>query len=279
MVNLNRVNSVSFKEQVVHTYNRPVLTICDANPGLALYYIKYARTAMEYDGLFAELVCSVLAKALHIQTPDVALVEIGDHPTINIEFEYPKKLESGMIAFGSRKVNNVIELNQQTAIKNKHDFNRFRSPVDIFKIALFDLWIANADRRESNFNILIQNNDLKDIYAFDHFEAFRMHSLSSRSENEINIHSGLMGSNFCYNLVNYLSVNELKNATNEFFHKAEQLDIDKILNELFNQLPESWSVQQKTVNSIHKLLTDSVRLDNIAQEADIAINSIAVEKS
>ena len=276
--NVNKVISKSFKKQITDTFNRPILSICEENPGLAYYYIKYARTEMEYEGLFAELLCSRLANVLNIQTPNVAFVEIGDHPITNVEYKYPNKIEPGMVAFGSRRVGNVTELNQQDVIRNKHDFNRFNRPEDIFKIALFDLWIANADRSELNFNILIQKDRPKEIYAFDHFEAFKKSSESQNSNEKIDVFSGVMGSNYGYNLISYLSVETVKETARKFLNNIEHLNIANVLGNLLNQIPESWNVPQKSVHFIHKLLTDRTRVVKISEQADIAINSVSIKK-
>ena len=277
--NVKKVISKSFNRQITHTHNRPILGICEENPGLAYYYIKYARTEMEYEGLFAELLCSILASVLDIHTPSVAFVEIGDHPITNVEYKYPKKIEPGMVAFGSREVGNVTELNQQDVIRNKHDFNRFNRPEDIFKIALFDLWIANADRSELNFNILIQKNKPKEMYAFDHFEAFKKSSELQNSNEKLNVFSGVMGSNYGYNLISYLSVDTVKETAGKFLNNIEHLDIANMLDNLINNLPESWNVPQKSVHFIHKLLTDRTRVVKISEQADIAINSVSIKKS
>ncbi len=41
-------------------------------------------------------------------------------------------------------------------MKNKRDFNKFSKPLDFIKIAVFDNWIANKDRKVSNPNLLLQ---------------------------------------------------------------------------------------------------------------------------
>lgn len=58
--------------------------------------------------------------------------------------------------FGSEYLENVIEVNEFTFNQSKRTYNRFLNPRDFFRIALFDTWLENDDRKPSNYNLLFQ---------------------------------------------------------------------------------------------------------------------------
>ncbi|MBK7667314.1 MAG: hypothetical protein IPJ32_08190 [Sphingobacteriaceae bacterium] len=79
---------------------------------------------------------------------------------------------SGVIAFGSKVIENNTMLSKLDTIPDKTTFKKYSNPVDIIKIILFDLHMGNADRQEENFNILIKETIPSNLFVIDHFYCF-----------------------------------------------------------------------------------------------------------
>jgi hypothetical protein len=152
---IEEISSIQFKDQI-NTFNRPIVALCRTVDGLETYFLKYLRTGGDLAGLFSEIVCSRLARKIDLNTPEIALVKIGDHPidTNRIKFHY--KIKPGLTVFGSKRQKHVKEISQHNFIVSKHDFNQLEYPPHILRIAMFDLWVGNKDRRADNFNLLYQ---------------------------------------------------------------------------------------------------------------------------
>jgi hypothetical protein len=133
---IKQATSVQFKGQIKGSFSRPIIAICRDEDGLQTYFLKYPRHRNELDGLLSEILCSHLAWHLHLNTPDIALVKIGDHPVSEDDIIYHNRIVNGQKVFGSRKLEKVNELSQHNFIFDKHDFNRLASPIHILRIGL-----------------------------------------------------------------------------------------------------------------------------------------------
>ena len=142
-----------------------------------IYYCKY-RVDMnqeEIDFLLYEIVCHFLLKYLKVPTPEIALVTLTKdsfdpkHLVRNKRYSKP-----GVICFGSKLVDSSSLLIDMQIIDSRSAFKRLDNPMDLIKIALFDLWVDNVDRgRQGNFNILMSASHRKTTYyAFDNAFAF-----------------------------------------------------------------------------------------------------------
>jgi len=136
---IKRVITKQFKTQIPGTFNRPIITICEDTEDFPIYFIKYPRNSNEGDGLFSEVVCNILARELNLNTPEIAFVEIGNHPIDPDKYIHADCLKRGKIVFGSKQVENSSELTELNFVVDKHDFNRLASPRDILRIGMFDV--------------------------------------------------------------------------------------------------------------------------------------------
>ena len=162
-----------FEQEIKGTKNAPILFLCKTDRGFESYFTKYARNEDELDGLVFELISGRLCRSLGIRTPDTALVEISEGTLPHSQLSsYQNQVYEGLITFGSCKVNNVVELSGMELVQNKYSFNRYRDPIDLLRIAIFDLWVQNRDRSEDNFNILVKQGKEREFIAIDHFDCF-----------------------------------------------------------------------------------------------------------
>ena len=81
----------------------------------------------------------------------------------------------------------AIELNNFIEAKNKASQKRVLNSDDIFKIALFDLWVENEDRRPTNNNILLCPDKRGLILnAIDHAFTFSKLNFNELTYNTLN---------------------------------------------------------------------------------------------
>jgi len=265
---IKTVHSIQLKSQK-ETYNRPIEAICRSESGLDVYFVKYNRTASEIDGLIAEIVCHFLAKRLHLETPEIAYVVIGDHP-IPEKFQYADHLTQGKIAFGSKKVRNAEnELTQLEFIFSKHEFNRIEFPEHLLRVGLFDLWIGNNDRTAQNYNLFLTRGKKQNLVVFDHFESFNKiteHPLED-IVSEIDVYStGFLSTNYAYEMLGWVSKNNLYEEVEKFFSVINGLDIRELLRSISQTYPESWDSNNATTDYILRFLTSVERLKEIKNQ-------------
>ena len=77
------------------------------------------------------------------------------------------------ITFGSKWLEDSLEMAEYIRVQNKVALRKFKNPIDIIRIGLFDIWVENTDRKPTNNNILFSayENHLI-INAIDHAFTF-----------------------------------------------------------------------------------------------------------
>ena len=149
---ISNVHSIKTVERQYATGEEPLLVLCsDMNE----YVCKYARTSGAAFKLVSELIGSLMARAWGLNTPSTAFVHIRPQ-------HWARAGQNGTIAFGSRRIECVIDINATTA---RSIVPSRKILYDILNIALFDFWVANEDRNANNTNIMydIERNVLVSI--------------------------------------------------------------------------------------------------------------------
>jgi len=267
---IKTVRSVQILRQIPGTFNRPVESVCRSEQNLDVYYLKYPRSSNEIDGLVAEVVCHVLAKKLHLSTPDISYVEIGNHPVPD-SIIHGEKLKIGSMVFGSKKVKNLEdELTKLEFIFGKHEFNRLEYPLHLLRIGLFDLWIGNNDRTDDNYNLFLTRGKKQKLIVFDHFEAFNKISEVSfdKINTDIDVYKkAFLSSSFPYEMLGWVSKSEMNQELKSFLERIKNSNITVLIRNVANTFPASWNVKNETVQYIIRFLTSRKRLNNIEEQA------------
>ncbi|MDD5570973.1 MAG: hypothetical protein PHD97_07425 [Bacteroidales bacterium] len=266
-MNIKKVNTLYFKEEIQTDGNYPLVFLCDDGN---VYYVKYILNRKEFDCLVYEFICSALLKELQIPTPDVAIVKVLENSFDIKQIKHNKKyFRAGVYAFASKEVKNTDLLNEQTAtIKNKYAFNNYLNPKDIIKIFLFDIWVDNTDRKQSNYNLLIREGKKKEIIAIDHGFAFGGVNLMGmfNPQMPVNINDKIVCSAFFKQITNYVHKEEKRDIIEKFFYFCKQYSkIEKTITDVLKQLPEEWIYSKNIEDRIIKLLTSAERLNTIKQ--------------
>ena len=96
--------------------------------------------------------------------------------------------------FGLQYQDDAIDAtNILLGLKNDYyELGKFANRFNLLKIALFDLWLANNDRNNNNYNILIQSNEFVPIDHSDIFDGGRLgNELSQLTEEDSLVNSDL----------------------------------------------------------------------------------------
>lgn len=157
------------------------------------YVLKFPNGRSDNDSITKEFLCHFLLKTWNIPTPEIIILTIP--PNILEECTLLEEREKIIIkdynCFGSKMLLNSIDLMEFITAKDNVSLRRIKNPYDLIKIALFDIWVENEDRRPSNNNLLLNPIGKSfEITAIDHSFTF-----STLSFNEL-VHTGV---NFSYN--------------------------------------------------------------------------------
>jgi len=254
----------------------PLKFLCDDGN---IYFCKYRIKAkeVELDCLLYEVVAAQLLFNLNIPTPEIAIVEIAEGSydinqiKANRNFIAPK-----IQYFGSKEVIGSDLVTELDKLNTVEDFQSFSNPLDLIRIAVFDLWIGNNDRGKgnaeytpgvsNNYNLLkSDDNGLIKIVAFDHGFAFEGEP-GFRIFNEyfpITTHGKLFGTQFFIDFLQYIERAKLIATIKEFYFRLINLEVSSIVEECFEQIPESWIGNKTVKNKMIAYLTHKKRLEEI----------------
>ena len=226
-MDIQRLKSIGRINTIYDTGERPVLVECDNLKGYVAKYMKSSSSAYK---LACELCGSLLAIRWKLNTPDIAFIEIrpSDWPHYgSINFSAP--------AFGSLKLSNVMDI---TPISLKSIVRSEKVFFQLLKVALFDIWIANEDRNNNNYNLLF---DLlkQEIIVLDHGCVFNTatfdYGLSILTCNETILDSEL--ASYLYYQVSERHIGYIKNYFSESIRSCAEI----VLN-IERYIPNEWNV-------------------------------------
>lgn len=244
---MKQVSSKILIEELDTDGHSPMKFICSDGE---IYYVKYRSGKSfkkeEINCLVFEMVCTRLLQRLHIQVPEQALVTISPNsyapgPLI-ANRRYTK---DGIIAWGSKEIPQTDLVKEIEPVPNKKWFNKFHNPDDLIRIAVFDLWVDNADRHSGNYNLLLKLVEGKlNIITIDH--AFTFGGLKGMNIfNETSTPSSykkLIKSPYFLSIIKHFNPKERLEIASQFISLLSELDIKNIINELFAQIPAQWII-------------------------------------
>jgi hypothetical protein len=195
-------------------------------------------------------VASEFAKLWGIKTPETCLIKVAkEHIPIdkfpNLRFDWFEKECFGSLFLRNSK---EIDLSILFMFKEQAFRNKLRNKEDFLKIALFDIWIANEDRNNNNFNLLLCTTEeqLNFFYAIDHVNIFNSgilpHGIAEITEDDSIIKTDLAKILFEKNkevkdIVDNLAVSFYENIDN----------CETELKIILDLVPESWGIDIEEV--------------------------------
>lgn len=162
---------LSIEREIVTDGHSPLLVITS---DFEHYIIKSTRGQRPSYPLINEFLCSFLLHHWELNVPTCAAVKLNPGLLKDRGFSpFHQPHFYSDITFGSKIETGSIEMGEFMNIHSKPDMKKLRNPEDLLKIALFDIWVENSDRKPTNYNILLKTNSAKlDIFAIDHAFTF-----------------------------------------------------------------------------------------------------------
>ncbi len=251
----------------------PVLFHCDDGEN---YYCKY-RTQInkeEINCLAYELICTVILNHLEIPVPEVALVTVGKDTLDRKIISKNHRMKEGMCVFGSKEIKPVKQVDDLSQLSSKTEFNKLANPEDIVKIAIFDLWINNADRGRNlsplpgyNYNLMLTTfGDKEQIIAFDH--AFSFGGVNPVGnifpDSPLVTFDRLHLTPFYRSIVKHIYQSDFDNIIDNFIPLL-RYDFTPIISETFVQFPQEWELLRNLDSMIIRFLASENRICQIEE--------------
>jgi hypothetical protein len=149
----------------------PLLVIAD---DFKKYLIKSTRNHRPSYYIINEFLCAYLLQIWKIPTPDFVSIKLDPFLLSGGKYsDFHKPQFYNDISFGSRWLEEGLEMEEFNRVHNKVSLRKFKNPLDIVRIGLFDIWVENTDRKPTNYNIIFSTNDHQLIVtAIDHAFTF-----------------------------------------------------------------------------------------------------------
>ncbi len=265
---MEKISTISLIQELDTDGHSPMKFICSNG---SMYYVKY-RSGKSFDKkeincLVFEMVCTKLLMALYVPTPEQALVTITPDSYYKHQLIANKRtLRDGIIAWGSKEIEQSDLVKGIELVLKQKEFNRYSNPSDLIKIAIFDLWTDNVDRHSENYNLLVEVEDKKlKIIAIDH--AFTFGGLNGMNifneKTQPNSYKKLIKSHFFRSIVKFMSQKDRIEIVNEFLTLILNLNVEEVVNEVFDEIPVTWGVESNLRERIIGFLTSEERLKAI----------------
>jgi hypothetical protein len=267
---LKQVESKILIKELQTDGHSPMHFICSDGEA---YYVKYrsgkSLDKNEINCLVFEMICTRLLRRLQIPVPDQALVTINENSYAPGQLTTNKKyIKSGIIAWGSKEIPQTDLVKEIEQVANKKGFNKFKNPDDLIRIAIFDLWVDNADRHSGNYNLLTKMEDGKlKIITIDH--AFTFGGLKGmnifNASTLPDSYKKLSESQYFRSMIKYFNKNERLDIANQFLSLLEELDIENLIDEVFTQIPAQWGINPILKKRVTSFLQSTQRITTLHQ--------------
>lgn len=269
-----KVETVTLIEEMRTDGHSPMKFICSDGD---IYYVKY-RSGKSFNKnelvfLFYEILCSKLLQTLRVPTPLTALVYISEGSFSPESLKTNKRYaKPNIIAFGSKEIPNSHLITDFEVIEKEQDFHKIINPLDLIKIAIFDLWVDNNDRGKAlkmggyNYNLLFAPFlGKQQIFAFDHAFTFGgEQSIGIFSKDlPISIINKLPNSPLFSSIVRFLDKKEIQDTIQDFIQECKRINLHEMLVSLQIVLPAEWYVFPQLSAHIEEFLGSHQRLDSI----------------
>lgn len=139
-----------------------------------IWYCKYKDNNI----LFNELLAYHFAKIWGINIPECAFITIDyEKYIVSYSNEDKRLLQKSFFdkeCFGSQALEDAFDVDNSIIITKKQIIRKITNKEDFLKIALFDIWLANEDRKANNYNLLLAPTDkgFTLFYVIDHANIF-----------------------------------------------------------------------------------------------------------
>lgn len=236
---MQHLYSIQTSDRIFETGgSRPVLLTCN---DMNSYVCKYNTGNGAAVRLMCEYIGASFLKLWGLNVPDFASVSVNrDH----IPSDYHiNEYYFDTACFGLQYTRTFAEVIDFTANISYQQRKAFPNRRDLLDIALFDIWLANEDRNQDNYNLLIDIENQRNFIPIDHEAIFNTRNIKSpiyelTYEDSI-ISSPLFMNLFSNNDFNQTAMKEIKDN----FQAKVKLCIDNYVI-LIEPIPPDWNINK-----------------------------------
>jgi hypothetical protein len=275
---LPRLETIQLLRETETDGHSPMQFICSDNE---VYYLKYRSgksfDSQEFNFLIYEVFCAVLLQELSIPVPPIALVKLIDGSFESKQLKANRRYaKADKICFASKEIPNSQLVMDFEIIDSQEKFKRIANPMDLIKIAIFDIWVDNADRGKKietggcNYNLLLKpifsrTFEGSQILAFDHAFAFGGQSNTGILSDKmpVSAENKLIKSDYFRSFMLYMPHFNFSYWADCFINECQQIDTQNILETMQKHLPEEWYVNEHLNDSLYHFLKSPFRWHKI----------------
>lgn len=280
MKNIERKNIYTIEEEIRTAGHHPLKIIAD---DFNSYICKNGKGVLPPYYIINEFLANVFLECWNLPTPDCCMLDMDLDllNSKNLSVNHQKKFYSQYPSFGSKYIENVIEVSNASINDSKKFYNQIVNPINFINIALFDIWLLNDDRKNTNYNLLFKietekSKTLKTIYAIDHsflFESLAYNDLENLPKKEL------------WSGDNHLLVSELGMLIKKYCIFVSKFDIkhktyflnsvERCLQEfdtLFSLLKGVYFIEENTISILKSFIFDKEYLEEVYREFQYRMN-------
>lgn len=263
---LSVINAISIDREIYTDGHSPLLVIGeDYNQ----YIVKNSSGRIPAFYLINEFLANGLLQCWNIPTPECANIQV-DSSIIRGFSNKHRPAYYNDSTFGSKVIPNILDLNEYTLSNTKSSYNRLINPLDILRIGLFDLWVANDDRKPTNQNTILSigSNGKYEITAIDH--AFIFETLDYQHLNPQLFYPSVNDHIMICDLVNivkrYTNINDsFVSSERDYFYfclNTSQESFEKIT----NNIPNDLGITDSLITFLEQFLFNQDRNNRVFEE-------------
>lgn len=221
--------------------------------------------------LINEFLSSYCLNKWHIATPDVKLITIATELIVsqdNLSNNHRPHYYN-MPCFGSKFVDNSIDLNAFFITEKKKAYNKIINPLDVFHITLFDTWVENDDRKPTNYNLILEPYESRfNVLPIDNAFIFSTMSYQDLKPEFVSVSTNdhLLVSDLGKLIKKNTSIdNEFVNNEREYFYLCIER-CEQGFDEFMNQVSGFYTVDSVLVTQLKAFLFNAERNNKVFDE-------------
>ncbi len=239
-------------EDIIPTSNSPIKV--EAND-FNTYLCKHTSNTVA-NILFNEYLAAQFLRLWDIYLPPMVFLDIKmKHINVNVFTRGIQKSNFEKICIGFKYMNYAKNLDKLDAgIKNnKTRREKIKNKNDLLKIILFDIWLANEDRNQGNFNLLLNpEEEGYKIVPIDHEYIFNTNSLDKEgSPYSINQYDSIIASDFFKSLFPKHNKKKIVTFAEQISNNLSNYVINckNNIENIINDVPTDWNIDTDFIKS------------------------------
>lgn len=263
---------------IIHKYktdgHSPYLVLTN---GFHRYVLKTPNNAYDKHSILKEFLCTQLLHVWQISTPRIASLAINPALTHTDYITQDKRFNLSSVFFGSEFIEHSVDLQNFITTPGKVALRKIHNANDLILIALFDIWTENDDRKPSNNNLLLYQEDQgMKLIPIDHAATFSSLEISSLRCDEVSFsdNDSILYCPLGKEVIRHANqADDLLTRTREMFY----LCTDKVATcfELIcKNMPPEFSLSKEEIANLRAFLLNPDRNKKVFEQFTYIVDSI-----